>query len=139
MTEVSEYDPYALPPDAVQEPPASLLTALWKIGPGIILAGLGPDALNIEGGLFTARLSGHHRQIKPLLLDQGCLAGIGNIYADESLFRAGIHPQRLSSSLSNDEMHRLYRAVRSVLEEAVSAHGANIDGVFKAGSFIVSV
>ncbi len=107
--------------------------------PAEVVGKLGPDALTVGLSDFEACLAGHSRQIKPLLLDQACLAGIGNIYADESLFRAGIHPLTVSSELSGTAVRRLHAAVISVLEEAVASNGANIDGVFKAGQFVVSV
>jgi formamidopyrimidine-DNA glycosylase len=107
--------------------------------PGTVTGGMGPDALTIGPDEFAARLAGHRRQLKPLLLDQSFVAGIGNIYADESLFRAGLHPLTNSADLLPEETHRLHAAIRSVLGEAVAAGGANIDGVFKAGSFVVNV
>jgi len=102
-------------------------------------AGLGPDALTICYEEFASRLAAFRRQLKPLLLDQSFLAGIGNIYADESLFRAQLHPLTISSNLTPIEVRRLFDSIKSVLDEAVAAKGANIDGVFKAGNFIVSV
>jgi formamidopyrimidine-DNA glycosylase len=107
--------------------------------PETVTGGMGPDALTVGPDEFAARLAGHRRQLKPLLLDQSFVAGIGNIYADESLHRAGLHPLRNSSDLLPDESLRLHAAVLSVLNEAVAAGGANIDGVFKAGSFLVAV
>ncbi len=107
--------------------------------PETITGGMGPDALTVAADEFLARLAGCRRQLKPLLLDQSFVAGIGNIYADESLHRAGLHPLALSADLRPDEARRLHAAVRSVLNEAVEAGGANIDGVFKAGSFVVRV
>jgi len=104
-----------------------------------ITGGMGPDALTVGAAEFSERLSGLRRQLKPLLLDQAFVAGIGNIYADESLHRAGLHPLRSSAELLPEEVLRLHAAIISVLEEAVAADGANIDGVFKAGSFVVSV
>ncbi len=65
------------------------------------------------------------------------MAGVGNIYADETLFRAQLHPARLSADLSSPEAERLYHALHGVLVQAVAAKGANIDGVFEAGSFPV--
>jgi formamidopyrimidine-DNA glycosylase len=102
-------------------------------------ARLGPDTLDLGYDEFAARLAGHRRQIKPLLLDQSFVAGIGNIYADESLHRAGIHPCTVSSELDPEKVRRLHAAISGVMQEAVAAQGANIDGVFKAGSFVVSV
>lgn len=107
--------------------------------PETVTGGMGPDALTVSADEFAARLSGYRRQLKPLLLDQSFVAGIGNIYADESLFRAGLHPISNSADLTPDDIRRLHAAVMAVLGEAVAAGGANIDGVFKAGSFVVQV
>jgi formamidopyrimidine-DNA glycosylase len=104
-----------------------------------VLRGLGPDALTIGFGEFAAALSARRRQLKPLLLDQSILAGIGNIYADEILFRAGLHPLTNSGDLSGEQVRLLHATVISVLQEAVASQGANIDGVFKAGRFVVNV
>lgn len=113
---------------------------IWLVdNPAAIISKLGPDALTVDFETFEKRLLRYRRQIKPLLLDQSFVAGIGNIYADESLFRAGIHPQTVSHELLFDERQKLHRAVHDVLEEAVTLRGANIDGVFKEGGFIVSV
>lgn len=113
---------------------------VWLVAdPDQVLAGLGPDALTVTFEVFKTRISTLRRQIKPLLLDQSFLAGVGNIYADESLFKAGIHPLAPVNLLSNTDLERLHGAVSSVLSEAVEANGANIDGVFKEGGFMVSV
>jgi len=70
----------------------------------------------------------HHRttMIKPLLLNQAYIVGIGNIYVDESLFQAGIHPERSANSLTSNELHRLYDAIKQTLQEAVAAGGSSI-------------
>ncbi len=113
---------------------------IWLVqNPGEVVCGLGPDALAVAYEYFAAAFSERRRQIKPLLLDQSFVAGIGNIYADESLFRAGIHPQTSTEALQEEDVERLYRSVRDVLSEAVAVQGANIDGVFKEGGFIVTV
>jgi formamidopyrimidine-DNA glycosylase len=104
-----------------------------------VTGGLGPDALSVDFDYFSSELSMRSRQIKPLLLDQSFIAGIGNIYADESLFRAGIHPLKSTEELTDFDISRLYHSIAGVLSEAVDTQGANIDGVFKEGSFIVSV
>lgn len=104
-----------------------------------ILDSLGPDALGIGYDLFANRLSRYRRQLKPLLLDQSFVAGIGNIYADEILFRSCLHPLKNSGDLTEVEVVRLHQAVVSVLEEAVRQNGANIDGAFEAGLFQVKV
>ncbi len=113
---------------------------VWLVcDPAEVTSLLGPDALLVTRDQFLAHLTGLKRQLKPLLLDQSFVAGIGNIYADEILFRAGLHPLRTSDSLTADEAVLLYETVHSVLELAVAAKGANIDGVFEAGSFPVQV
>lgn len=113
---------------------------VWLVDdPAPVLSGLGPDALGIDQDVFASMFSTYRRQIKPLLLDQSFIAGIGNIYADEILFRSGIHPLTTSGELSNMDIERLYRAIQGILAEAVEANGANIDGVFDAGRFVVNV
>lgn len=113
---------------------------VWLLSdPSEVTAGLGPDALTITQDLFLQRLAGHRRQLKPLLLDQSFMAGLGNIYADESLFRAGLHPVRLVATLTGPESERLYYAIHEVMLAAVACKGANIDGVFEAGCFPVAV
>ena len=84
-------------------------------------AGLGPDALDPE---FTAEhfaeAVGHRKsQIKPLLLDQSLIAGVGNIYADEALHRVGISPARRANRISGKNLHSLYLAIRESLEHAL--------------------
>ena len=113
---------------------------VWLVDdPAEVIAGLGPDALSAEYEEFASRFAAYRRQLKPLLLDQSFLAGIGNIYADESLFRARLHPLTISSNLAPVDVKRLFNGIKSVLDEAVAAKGANVDGVFNAGDFIVSV
>jgi formamidopyrimidine-DNA glycosylase len=80
-------------------------------------------------------LQQHHRQIKPLLLDQTFLAGMGNIYTDEALFLAKIHPLTTSHSLNEADAARLLDAIRQVLEKGIRANGASIDWVYKGGGF----
>jgi len=92
------------------------------------LAQMGPEPL---GPKFTAaylqkRLHGRRAPIKSLLLDQRILAGLGNIYSDESLFRAKIHPRRPAGHLTPNELLRLRRAIRAVLQEAIRACGTTI-------------
>jgi len=69
--------------------------------------------------------------VKPVLLDQNLIAGIGNMYADESLFEAGIHPLRPADSLSETEVARLHDAIRSVLQRAIESKGASIANYFR--------
>ncbi len=93
------------------------------------LGGLGLEPLSQE---FTTTalarlLAGRARQMKPLLLDQTCIAGIGNIYADEALFHAGIHPLRQAQTLTPDEVARLHTAIREVLTLGIE-HGGTTFG-----------
>lgn len=86
---------------------------------------LGPDALQIRADdLGAARTS--RRAIKSMLLDQGLLAGVGNIYADEALFESGIRPTRKGVRLTRIELERLASAVRAVLARAIAAGGSTL-------------
>jgi formamidopyrimidine-DNA glycosylase len=91
----------------------------------------GPDALEIEEGDLHARLTRTGRGIKATLLDQKVVAGIGNIYADEILFRSGIHPTRIASSLTKPEVSRIHAAIRPILEEAIAAEGSSFDAGYR--------
>src|SRR5262249_9934271 len=84
----------------------------------------GPDALEIDVDDLRLRLRKTARSIKPALMDQKVLAGIGNIYADEVLFRARLHPERVSETLKADEVARLHAAISAVLAEAIAAEGS---------------
>ncbi len=96
--------------------------------PAEIVGALGPEPLAEEFDLaaFQARLAGRGGQLKPLLLNQGFVAGIGNIYADEALHRARLHPLRAASSLSSDEQRRLYEGIRAALADGIHRQGASI-------------
>jgi len=84
---------------------------------------LGPEPLDPEftAGRFAGMLKERKRTLKPLLMDQSFIAGIGNLYADEILFQAGLRPDRRASELSAEESARLHASMRQVLEEAVAA------------------
>jgi formamidopyrimidine-DNA glycosylase len=90
------------------------------------LAGLGPEPLEVGLEEFRAILGARKGRIKAVLLDQTSLAGIGNIYADETLFEARVHPERPASSLRADAVERLYRAMRRILAAAVAAGGSTL-------------
>ncbi|KKK38326.1 5-hydroxymethyluracil DNA glycosylase [Mesobacillus campisalis] len=92
------------------------------------LAGLGPEPFSEHFTLesLTEKLGKTNRKIKPALLDQKVLVGLGNIYVDEALFRSGIHPERLASSLSDREIALLHREIVSTLTEAVEKGGSTI-------------
>jgi formamidopyrimidine-DNA glycosylase len=93
------------------------------------LARLGPDALADlpRSPALSQRLAGRTAPIKALLLDQGVLAGLGNIYADEVLHRSRIAPTRPGGSLSKDEVQALRASVRPVLEAGLAAGGTSLD------------
>lgn len=102
---------------------------LWlTTDPGEIIGRLGPDALatDLTAPLFIQRIRKYRRQIKPLLMDQTVVAGIGNIYADEALWRARIHPLRNSAQLSDAELRRLFQAVRHVLRQSIRHRGTSL-------------
>ena len=90
------------------------------------LEGLGPDALSIDVEQLAAMLKPRRSRIKPLLLNQQFLSGLGNIYCDEALFRSGIHPRAIASRLSRARIARLDGAVREVLTLAIEKGGSSI-------------
>jgi len=90
------------------------------------LGKLGLDPLEASEEQFLALLRGRRARIKALLLDQHVLRGMGNIYTDESLWRARIHPMRIGANLKDKESHRLYRAVRDILTEAIRWRGSSV-------------
>lgn len=109
------------------------------------LARMGPEPLEPEwdGAALRRRLQGRRGAVKTALLDQAVVAGVGNIYADESLFRAGIHPQREAGSLDAEEADRLVAAIREVLTKAVTGGGTMseefTDVVGAAGRYVPRV
>ena len=100
---------------------------------------LGPDPLEISFEEFFQRLHGRQARVKSLLLDQRFLRGLGNIYADESLFQAGIHPAAWGSQIRQIRALRLFRAIRETLLRAIQAGGSSVsnyvDGRGRSGSF----
>jgi len=88
--------------------------------------GLEPLSLSDSAKAFRQQLR-TKQEIKRLLLDQRKIAGLGNIYANEALFRAGIHPQRAARSLTASERRRLFEAIPAVLQRALSVGGSSID------------
>ena len=96
--------------------------------PETVLGKLGPEPLakRFTGARFFDMLASRRRQIKPLLLDQTFLAGLGNIYVDESLWRAGVHPLRLANSLTKKEAAALHRAIRQVLRQGLKNNGTSL-------------
>ena len=100
-------------------------TGRYRIGE--VFSGHGPEPLS--GGFTAERLAERLRRrsakLKTLLLDQGFIAGVGNIYADEALWRARLHPLRAADTLTPVEVRRLHRAVRQVLREGIANRGAS--------------
>jgi formamidopyrimidine-DNA glycosylase len=92
------------------------------------LAALGEDALSISAEDFADRLSSSRCAIKTALMNQRLLAGVGNIYSDEALFRARLRPDRRASTISRQKLLQLHSALRAVLAEAIRAGGSTIKG-----------
>jgi formamidopyrimidine-DNA glycosylase len=115
------------------------LAASKEIGELDYLESLGPDALVISKNDFVRLVRSRKRIIKSMLLDQRFISGLGNIYTDEALFLAGIHPRRVSSSLSIERTGRLHSAMIKVLNEAIESRGSSVDnyvdGRGQKGSF----
>jgi formamidopyrimidine-DNA glycosylase len=102
-----------------------------------ILGELGPEPLSEEltREVFFTMLQQHKTGIKSLLLDQHFIAGMGNIYTDEALHLAGIHPLQKAMSLTPERAGRLLEAIRSVLYEGIRRNGVSIDWVYRGGDF----
>jgi formamidopyrimidine-DNA glycosylase len=93
------------------------------------LAAFGPEPLDeaFTPRDFARRLRSRRARLKTLLIDQAFIAGIGNIYADEALWRARLHPLRHADTVSAEQARRLYRALREVLAEAIERRGSSVD------------
>lgn len=105
--------------------------------PEDVLGKLGPEPFSKDftpQWLYTS-LHNKHRQLKPLLLDQTFLAGLGNIYTDESLHIAKLHPVAASDSVTKKQAEALHEAIRRVLKEGIRRNGASIDWVYRGGEF----
>jgi formamidopyrimidine-DNA glycosylase len=100
-----------------------------EVGGASVFAAIGPEPLADEFTVreFRRRLRRRKGRLKPLLLDQSFVAGVGNIYADESLWRSRLHPLRSAASLRPPDERRLYEAIRAVLSEAIARRGSSID------------
>lgn len=111
---------------------------LWLVDdPQQVFKDLGPEPLSeaFTSDWLHSALLARRRQLKPLLLDQAFLAGLGNIYTDEALHLAKLHPLALSNSLTRAQAQRLWQAIRDVLEEGIRRNGASIDWVYRGGDF----
>jgi formamidopyrimidine-DNA glycosylase len=111
---------------------------LWLIrDPVRFLSGLGPEPLDdafTPQELFN-RLQSTRRQLKPLLLDQAFIAGLGNIYTDEALHLAHLHPLHAANRLNLSQATCLWESIRSVLQDGIQRQGASIDWVYRGGDF----
>ena len=101
------------------------------------MGGLGPEPLDAD---FThielhQKLLARRRQLKPLLLDQTFIAGLGNIYTDEALHLAGLHPLTISNTIDGPQSERLWFSIRQVLQDGIDRQGASIDWVYRGGDF----
>jgi formamidopyrimidine-DNA glycosylase len=110
----------------------------WDSGTGL-LRELGPDALTIGLADFRELLAESRRPVKALLLDQRVIAGLGNIYVDESLHRAGVHPLTPAGEIGAAAAKRLHAAMRKILRQAIDCHGSSVsdyrDSNNQPGSF----
>ncbi len=111
---------------------------MWLVNePEQVTGDLGPEPLdpNFTADDLYQRLKATRRQLKPLLLDQTFLAGLGNIYVDESLNLAHLHPLENSQCINEQQTIRLWNSIRQVLNEAILRNGASIDWVYRGGDF----
>jgi len=102
-------------------------------------AAQGGEPLGVSEEEFIELFKSRNTPIKSALLNQKLLSGVGNIYADEALFRAGVRPRRRANSITRDQLRKLYKAVREVLQEAIKAGGSSVSDYVDAdgeeGSF----
>jgi formamidopyrimidine-DNA glycosylase len=96
------------------------------------LTRFGADPLEVSKEEFVRRVRGRRARVKALLLDQGVLRGVGNIYADESLWRAKIHPAQLGAKLSGKQAETLWRALQEILRKAIAMRGSSISDFLDA-------
>jgi formamidopyrimidine-DNA glycosylase len=96
--------------------------------PDEVVGALGPEPVDQEWTLeeFRGRIAGRRAKVKPLLLNQNFVAGLGNIYVDEALFRARVHPERTTDTLTATEIDALFHAMRAVLEEGIGNAGTTL-------------
>jgi formamidopyrimidine-DNA glycosylase len=102
-----------------------------------VVGDLGPEPLDnsLTVDLLLGRLHATRRQLKPLLLDQTFLAGLGNIYVDEALNLAKLHPLTPANGVSPEQASRLLESIRTVLRDGIARNGASIDWVYRGGDF----
>jgi formamidopyrimidine-DNA glycosylase len=101
-----------------------------KINQAEIIQKLGTDALEIKIGEFQQILQTSRKKIKQLLMEQSLIAGIGNIYADEILFQAKVHPFRIAKDLTDDEVKKIHQLIGLILQDAIILGGSSISDFF---------
>ena len=109
---------------------------IWLVSdPQTVLAKLGPEPFDtkLTGSILWEKLQRRSRQIKPLLLDQHFIAGLGNIYTDEALHLTNIHPRTLANQISQTQAAELLSNIRTVLKDGIRHNGASIDWVYRGG------
>lgn len=111
----------------------------WVVGPPALRVGPDPLAPDFTARRLAQLVAGRRRAIKAVLLDQASLGGVGNIYADEALWRARIHPATPAGALDERQVARLHRALRAVLREAIASGGTSfrdyVDALGRPGRF----
>lgn len=115
-------------PDLRFHDPRKFGRLYWVADPVDILGHLGPEPLakTFTGRCLAEMLAGRRRQLKPLLLDQRFLAGLGNIYVDEALWASGLHPEMVASRVGEQRARRLHRAIRRVLRRGLGNGGTTL-------------
>ena len=111
---------------------------VWLVDdPQQVLSSLGPEPFDpsLTADVLYTKLQQVNRQMKPLLLDQSFLAGLGNIYTDEALYQARIHPLLQSRQVGESTCEHLLVSIRDVLQEGIRRNGASIDWVYRGGDF----
>lgn len=107
---------------------------MWLVSDaGVATGKMGPEPLesSFTQELLSERLKSHTIPIKAAILDQAVVAGIGNMYADEALFVAGIHPMRRANCLTHEELKRLHHAIQEVLHAGIRKKGASVENYFR--------
>jgi len=111
---------------------------VWLLDdPQELFSNLGMEPLDedFSANKLYIMLQSHRRQLKPLLMDQSFLAGMGNIYTDEALFIAKLHPLTRSDMINEDKAKRLWSAIRKVLLNGIRSNGSSIDWAYRGGTF----
>ncbi len=101
----------------------------------VVTGKLGPEPLEISREDFTALFKGKKGRLKPTLLNQEFIVGIGNIYADERCFLAGINPKKNISRLKESDLIKLHLAIQKILNKAIKFNGSTFDFVYRGGGF----